>query len=66
MTLEDLKKSITELPTDDLIELLRARRLVRRSPSDKPKKSTKKVDPFSNLTPEMAAKLLAMLGDSNE
>ena len=68
MTLEDLRKSISELATDDIIELLRTRRMARRTVSTKPSKPKKVAerDAFKGLTPELADQLLSILGGSTD
>ena len=62
--LDDLgKESITEMSTDDAIELLRQTRLSRRTPVKSTKKSaTKKPKKAPDVSPAMAANLLKILG----
>jgi len=67
-TIEDLNyKSISDMSSDEAIELLRQIRLSRRTPIKKPKKklakSKAKSKAIPNLTSEQAKKLLKMIGE---
>lgn len=70
MVLEDLKKSIIKMPTEDLMSLILELRASRRSRKEKPaaKKAAAKTEAsldkmIAGLNPEQRAKLAALLGD---
>ncbi len=69
--LEDIKKSISEMSTDDLIEMHRKIRGSRRTPKEKPKAVKDKASSLTKLVGKMskeqaAALLEALGGDSDE
>jgi len=70
MILEDLKKSISKMPTEDLMSLILELRVSRRSRKEKPaaKKAAAKSEAsldkmIAELNPVQRAKLAALLGD---
>ena len=70
MVLEDLKKSISKMPTEDLMSLVLELRASRRSRKEKPaaKKAAVKTEAsldkmIAGLNPAQRAKLAALLGD---
>lgn len=68
--LEDIKKSISDMSTDDLIELHRKVRGSRRTPKEKPKavkaKQSSLVKMVGKMSKEQAAALLEALGGDDE
>jgi len=70
MVLEDLKRSISKMPTEDLMSLILELRASRRSRKEKPaaKKAAVKTEAsldkmIAGLNPAQRAKLAALLGD---
>jgi len=60
-TLQDLKRSITELSEKDALDLIMKIRQARRTYVAKPVKAKKPVIDVDNLTPDMAGALLELL-----
>jgi hypothetical protein len=72
MVLEDLKKSISKMPTEELMGLILELRASRRARKEKPaaKKAAAKSDAsldkaITALNPEQRRKLLELLGDKS-
>lgn len=67
MKLTELRRSVSDMSAEELLELLQAMRTNRRKPAEKPKpkraaKKTKTVETaMSKLTPEEVAKLIEAL-----